>query len=31
MAAFRSQEFPENILQATANLKTVNLIPAIGE
>ncbi|PWA30683.1 hypothetical protein CCH79_00009270, partial [Gambusia affinis] len=25
-----SQEFPENILQATANLKTVNLIPAIG-
>ncbi|KAM4750978.1 large ribosomal subunit protein uL4m [Anableps anableps] len=24
------QEFPENILQATANLKTVNLIPAIG-
>uniref|UniRef100_A0A3B5M549 Large ribosomal subunit protein uL4m n=1 Tax=Xiphophorus couchianus TaxID=32473 RepID=A0A3B5M549_9TELE len=25
-----SQEFSENILQATANLKTVNLIPAIG-
>ncbi|KAM9314027.1 large ribosomal subunit protein uL4m [Pholidichthys leucotaenia] len=25
-----SEEFPENILQATANLKTVNLIPAIG-
>lgn len=24
------QEFPQNILQATANLKTVNLIPAIG-
>ncbi|KAM9856660.1 large ribosomal subunit protein uL4m [Aulostomus maculatus] len=23
-------EFPENILQATANLKTVNIIPAIG-
>ncbi|XP_007574718.1 PREDICTED: 39S ribosomal protein L4, mitochondrial [Poecilia mexicana] len=25
-----SEEFPENILQATENLKTVNLIPAIG-
>ncbi|TWW59076.1 39S ribosomal protein L4, mitochondrial [Takifugu flavidus] len=25
-----SEEFPENILQATANLKTVNIIPAIG-
>lgn len=24
------EEFPENILQATANLKTVNLIPALG-
>lgn len=24
------EEFPENILQATANLKTVNIIPAIG-
>ncbi|MEQ2226188.1 54S ribosomal protein L4 mitochondrial [Ilyodon furcidens] len=24
------QEFPDNMLQATANLKTVNLIPAIG-
>ncbi|CAL8333082.1 unnamed protein product [Lota lota] len=23
-------EFPENLLQATANLKTVNIIPAIG-
>lgn len=28
---FRGEEFPENILQATANLKTVNIIPAIGE
>lgn len=25
-----SEEFPENILQATANLKTVNIIPALG-
>ncbi|XP_062244377.1 large ribosomal subunit protein uL4m [Platichthys flesus] len=24
------QEFPENILQATANLKSVNIIPAVG-
>lgn len=24
------EEFPENVLQATANLKTVNIIPAIG-
>ncbi|XP_029016332.1 39S ribosomal protein L4, mitochondrial [Betta splendens] len=24
------EEFPENILQATANLKTVNIIPAVG-
>ncbi|KAG7485373.1 39S ribosomal protein L4, mitochondrial [Solea senegalensis] len=24
------EDFPENILQATANLKTVNIIPAIG-
>lgn len=28
---FRSEEIPENILQATANLKTVNIIPAIGK
>lgn len=27
----RSQEIPENILQATATLKTVNIIPALGE
>ncbi|XP_034457098.1 39S ribosomal protein L4, mitochondrial isoform X2 [Hippoglossus hippoglossus] len=25
------EEIPQNILQATANLKTVNIIPAIGE
>lgn len=31
LVALRSEEFPENILQATANLKTVNIIPAIGE
>lgn len=29
--SFRGEEFPDNILQATANLKTVNLIPALGE
>lgn len=30
-AAFRAEEFPENLLRATADLKKVNLIPAIGE
>lgn len=28
---FRGEEFPENILQAAANLKTVNIIPAFGK
>lgn len=27
----RGEELPENILKATADLKTVNIIPAIGE
>ena len=31
LVAFRGEEFPENILQATAGLKTVNIIPAIGK
>lgn len=31
LVVFRGEEFPENILQATASLKTVNIIPAIGE
>lgn len=31
LVAFRDEEFPDNILQATANLKTVNIIPAIGK
>ncbi|XP_070771710.1 large ribosomal subunit protein uL4m isoform X2 [Enoplosus armatus] len=30
VVAFRGEEFPENILQATASLKTVNIIPAMG-
>uniref|UniRef100_A0AAZ1XZ19 Large ribosomal subunit protein uL4m n=1 Tax=Oreochromis aureus TaxID=47969 RepID=A0AAZ1XZ19_OREAU len=30
VVAFRGEDFSENILQATANLKTVNIIPAIG-
>lgn len=29
--SFRGEEFSDNILQATANLKTVNVIPALGE
>lgn len=29
--AVRGEEFPENILQATEHLKTVSIIPAIGE
>lgn len=31
LVAFRGEEVPENVLQATASLKTVNVIPAIGE
>lgn len=27
----RGDEFPQNILKATENLKTVNIIPAIGK
>lgn len=29
--AFSGEEFPENILQATAKLNRVNIIPAIGK
>lgn len=31
LVAFRAEEIPENILEATADLKTVNIIPAIGK
>lgn len=31
LVAFRAEEVPENILEATADLKTVNIIPAIGK